>query len=346
MAFEVDLGEIGSVDLTLSAPNTPTVTAKVLDNTVTLNWTDSTSSYAINYYEVRRGASWATATVVGQKQGSFTTVTEYAAGDYKYWVSGVDISGTYGDPGSVTVSVGNPPDYSSLLNVNSVFGGTKINTLTDTNGLLVNINLTETWQSHFTARSWTTIQSQLSAGYDYYAMPTTNTASYEEIIDYGSVITGSKITATLTSQQITGVTTITPTISVKNSVGASWTDFALSSVIYATDFRYVKIRCDFSSSDGNDVLLVQGLNIRFDTKLVNDSGKASALSSDTLGTLVTFNRSFTRVLAIGVTPNSSTACTATYTFTDTLNPTTFRVFIFDTSGSRVSKDFSWSARGV
>ena len=50
--------------------------------------------------------------------------------------------------------------------------------------------------------------------------------------------------------------------------------------------------------------------------------------------------------AINVTPSGTTARIAIYDFVDAPNPTSFKVLLFDTSGNRVSGDFSWQARGT
>jgi hypothetical protein len=346
MAFDDDLGAIASVDYTVDGPSQPSVTARVIDNTVTLSWTDVTTAFSISYFEIRSGATWEAGVVVGQKQGSFTTVTEYSEGEYTYWVAGVDLSGTYGPPNSVTVEVGAPPDFTSQFNQNSTFSGTKVNALLEDGGLLVNVNLTETWATHFTSRSWTTIQDQINAGYAYYALPSTTTSSYEETIDYGSIISGSKITATLTHTHVVGNTTITPTISVKAAIGDAWTNYANTNSVYAVNFRYIKILYDFTSTGNNDLLLATGLNIRSDAKLITDSGSVSAVSTDAGGTLVSFNKPFARVTSIHLTVNGTTGRFAVCNFTDVANPTSFRVLVFSSATARQSASVYWQARGV
>jgi hypothetical protein len=101
------------------------------------------------------------------------------------------------------------------LNVDSTFTGTSTNLTPFGSGLLASINTTETWQSHFTSRSWTTPQDQINAGYPYFAMPSTTTGQYYEDINYGTVLAGTKVATTLTSNVIAGATTITPSISVR-----------------------------------------------------------------------------------------------------------------------------------
>jgi hypothetical protein len=61
---------------------------------------------------------------------------------------------------------------------------------------------------------------------------------------------------------------------------------------------------------------------------------------------VTFNVAFVDVQSIAVTPLATTGVIAVYDFVDAPNPTSFKVLLFNTSGTRVSGGFSWSARGV
>ncbi|NBR22756.1 MAG: host specificity protein J [Micrococcales bacterium] len=335
-----------SLAVTVTVPGTPTLTQQVIDNNVLLRWNDVTQTLPIVSYELRKGSTWATAAVIGTKQGGFTTVFETSSGSYTYFLAGIDSAGNYGTPGSVTAQVNQPPDYVLKLNQNSTWTGTKTNIITAETGQLVNVNTTETWQSHFTARSWTTPQDQINAGYPYFLMPSTTTASYEETFDYGTVLAGTKISATLTSSAVAGSTMITPTVSVRQLSTDPWTNYAGLSEVYATAFRYFKIRYDFTSVGGDDLLLLTALNVRLDSKLRNDSGTGTANAGDTGGTTVNFNLAFVDVDSISVTPLTTSAVLAVYDFTDVPNPTSFKVLLFNTSGTRVSGGFSWSARGV
>jgi hypothetical protein len=402
-----------SVDVPITAPSQPTVTQQVIDNNVLLQWTDATVTLPIDTYELRKGADWATATLIGTKSGRFTSVFETASGTYTYWIAGIDTAGNYGTPGSVSAIVNQPPDYVLKANTDSAFGGTKTNIITDVGGQLVNVNTTETWQSHFTSRSWTTPQDQITAGYTYYAMPSQTTASYEEEFDAGALVAGTKVSATLTSTAIAGSTTITPSLRVRGTTSNSgtysqsattitvtstahglavgdyvyldftsgtatdatyvvatsaantftvtsatsattsgnvscikWITYAGLSQVYATQFRYYRVRYDFASAGGDDLQLLTALNVRLDSKLRNDSGNGTANSGDTGGTVVNFNIAFVDVDSISVTPLNTSAVIAVYDFTDVPNPTSFKVLLYNTSGTRVTGTFSWSARGV
>jgi predicted phage tail protein len=406
-------GTPDDLDVIVTVPTAPTISQQVIDNNVLLRWNDVTQTLPILNYELRRGATWAGGTVIGTKQGGFTTVFETAAGTYTYWLAGIDSAGNYGTPGSVSAVVNQPPDYVLQLNQNSIWAGDETNIYTDTLlGQIVNVNTTETWQSHFTSRSWNTPQDQITAGYTYYLMPSTTTAAYEEEFDYGTVLAGTKVTATLTSSNVVGTTTITPTIRVRGTTSTAatysqttttitvtstahgllsgdyvyldftsgtatdgtyvvataaantftvtapsattsgnvnwikWTSYAGLSEVFSTQFRYFRVRYDFASAGGNDLLLLTALNVRLDSKLRNDAGSGTANSADSGGTTVNFNLAFVDIQSISVTPLSTTGVIAVYDFVDAPNPTSFKVLLFNTSGTRVSGGFSWSARGV
>jgi predicted phage tail protein len=341
-----NVGAAATYDAVVIAPSQPTITQQVIDNNVLLQWTDSTQTLPITSYEVRKGSTYAGSTLIGLKQGRFTTVFESSSATYKYWLTGIDSGGNYGTPGSISAQVNQPPDYVLKLNVDSTFTGTKTNLTALDVGLLASVNTTETWQQHFTSRSWTTLQDQINAGYAYFAMPSPTTAQYYEDVNYGTVLAGTKVATTLTSNVIAGSTTITPTISVKKLIGDPWIVYAGVSSVFATDFQYVRAQYDFASTGGDDLLQITALNVRLDSKLRNDSGNGTANSSDSGGTVVTFNIAFVDVDSISVTPLATSSVTAVYDFVDVPYPTSFKVLLFNSSGARVSGAFSWSARGV
>lgn len=340
-------GTAGTASATVVLPGTVTVTQEVIDNNVLLKWGDATATLPLDYYELRKGLTWAGATVIGRISSRFTAIFESSAGTFTYWVAGVDVAGNVGSTSSVAALVNQPPDYQLQFNQDSTFGGTRSNfTAYDATSFVAPINTTETWASHFTSRGWTTPQDQITAGYPVYAQPTPSSGYYEETFDYGTVLAATKVSASLTYSTVIGTVTVTPTISVKKLVGDAWTDYAGLSSVFVTDFRYVKVRYDFASSGGDDLVNVTGLNVRFDVKLKNDAGLVSAVSTDSGGTAVSFNVSFVDVQSITVTPKGTAARIAVYDFVDVPNPTSFKVLLFDTAGNRVSGDVSWNVKGV
>ena len=277
MTIESWYGDEAATDIIISAPSEPNITQQVVDNNVLLRWNDCTASLPIVAYELRRGATWETAAVIGTKQGGFTTVFETQGGTYTYWLAGIDTAGNYGTPGSVVASVNQPPDYVLKLNQESTFSGTKTNALLNQFGeLLLGLDLTETYEQHFASRSWTTPHAQVDAGFARWIMPSTEAAAYEEVVDYGAVVASSKVSQTLTSTVVEGSFAVTPKISVRLTPSDPWIDFDGVDSAYTTNFRYIKFRYDFASSGGDDLMLLTELNFRLDSKLRNDFGTGQA----------------------------------------------------------------------
>lgn len=273
-------GAAGYYTATVNVPVSVTMTQEVIDNNVLLKWGDATATLPIDYYELRRGSTWAGATVIGRVSARFSAIFETVAGTFTYWVAGYDVAGNPGATSQVSALVNQPPDYTLQYNLDSDFTGTKTNMVFDVDGkLLAPVNTTETWEGHFTSRSWTSPQSQVTALYPIYVQPSNGSGSYEEIVDYGTVLAATKIKATLTYSGVSGSTTVTPTLSVRKLTTDPWTDYAGVSSAFVSDFRYAKIRYDFSSTGGDDIIAITGLNIRFDVKLKNDAGKLSVFPS-------------------------------------------------------------------
>ena len=346
-------GTVGGTTVVISPPSLPTISQQVIDNNVLLRWNDVTGSVPIEYYVVKRSGendSYSSATEIGTKQGLFTTVFETAGATYRYWVAGVDSAGNEGPAHSVVATVNQPPDYILLLDQDSTFAGsgvTKTNAYAASGlGLLVNVATGETWQSHFTNNGATTLQNFISSGFTHYLMPTPASGSYEEIFDYGGLVGGAKVSAILDATTISGSTTIDRDISVRTTASGTWTVYSGVAEVYATNFRYVRLSYRFTSSGGDDLLLVNNLNLRLDSKLKTDAGTGTAFSGDASGTTVSFNESFIDVQSITVTPASTSPLIAVYNFVDAPNPTDFKVLLFTPSGVRTDGTFSWTVRGV
>ncbi len=359
---------------------------EVIDNNVLLNWSAAESVLPILYYSIKKqtSSSLPLDTIqnfkdrgedIGTKQGLFTTVFETIAGTYTYWIAAIDSANNTGHPVSITSSVNQPPDYILRKNVNSIFESqpsvpttvTKQNAFADQGFLFVNVDTTRTYQDHFIGTgssgspqypNWNSFGPN-----EIYGLPSAETGNYEEILDYGTTLAGTKVTMTFTGVDVAGDTTITAKIST-SPTGPSdtpagsynWTDFPLAATnnpiithsAFGTAFRYIKFRFDFASANNDDLLKVSALNMRLDTKQITDSGNGTASASDSSGTVVNFNLTFVDIESITVTPkgtSSTGALIAIYDFTDVPNPTSFKVLLYNSSGTRVSGDFSWTARG-
>ena len=107
----------------------------------------------------------------------------------------------------------------------------------------------------------------------------------------------------------------------------------------------VKYTTDAVSTAGS-LTKITNVQFKLDTKIKNDTGTGTANASDSGGTQVNFNVSFVDVQGIAVTPNTTSAVIAVVDFLDAPNPTSFKVLLYNTSGTRVSGDFTWQCRGT
>lgn len=350
-----NVGVASMTSLTITAPVQPVLTAEVVDNNVLLYWTDAKASLPISEYEIKRGAE-----VVGTKQGLFTSLFETVAGTYTYSVTGIDSAGNYGTPKTLAVTVSQPPDYvlrgdydstfAVAGNVTAVsFSNAKLDT--GVGGVVMPINTTETVAQHFTNHSWSTPQDQITAGYPIFIQPANSPGYYEETIDVGTTLGACKVTVSPNYTVIAGTPTVSVTISL-SEFGSSWVDHPDTTQVFSTNYRYVKVRIAVSGDD-HALINLTGINTRLDAKLKTISGSKACLSSDSGGTTIYITDTrdvggtpeFIDVEAIQVTAAGTSPITAIYDFTDSPNPTSFKILLFNSAGTRVSGTASWTVRG-
>ena len=370
-----NVGTHGQVDVTITAPSAPIVTKNVVDNNVLLYWSESTGTLPVSTYELRRGPEFDTALNIGKKSGGFTTVFETAAGLYIYWLVAIDTAGNYGTPSSMTVNVDQPPDYVLKANNDLDFSGTKVHMAQETDGSwIMPVNTVETFEEHFSERTWESPDDQISAGFEVFIEPADSPGYYEQEIDYGTLMRSTKLTVTPNGKVAAGSPVITIDISVRETPSDPWTDYSDTSSVYLSSFRYAKIRLTVTGG-GTDLYKLADINVKLDTKQRNDAGMGSAHVTDAVsgvnavingvsltnvnplnasgervpdgeGTLVRFNTGFIDVMAIDVSVAAGTSAKfGLYDFVDVPNAAGFKVTLYDQSGTRVGGNFSWSAKG-
>jgi hypothetical protein len=330
--------------LNINGPTVSNLSKRVIDNNILLSWTTTPGTFALLAAEVRRGLDFDTAEVVGRIQGDFTVIFETVAGTYKYWVVLQDIAGLYGKESGIYAIVSQPPDYVLHDQRELALTGTPTSAVISGGVLYAPVDASETFAEHFTDNSYTSPQSQINGGYPYFLQPAPATGSYVETIDYGATIPSSKITITLTRRTVAGTVTISPTIETSPD-NATWTAYAGAYETHASNFRYVRVTLAFSTSDGG-FEEVSGSMVKLDVKTKKIQGTVSAVSTDSGGTSVDITGKFVDVQSITVSPQGTTAAIAIYNFTDTPNPTSFKVLLFNTSGTRISGTVSYTVQGV
>lgn len=357
-----NVGSSASVDVLITAPGQITTRSiDVIDNNILLRWeAPSTGSLPIANYEIRRGADWSTAAVLGRCGGTFQTYFEIVSGTYTYWLAAVDTAGNYGPEASLTATVSQPPDF--ILHSDILY--TLTSDLDHGQESIWNINVMnhaepsdfdilvpvvgETYQQHFVNNSWTSPQDQITAGYPIFIQPAyagTPAGTIEDVIDLGTTLGGSLVSLTYTQVDVDGGCTITPSLAYSPD-GSSWTTEAGVSAVYATNFRYIKWTLSITNSDLTTVTKIQEIRVRTATKEISEDGIATVTTNPVT---VTLTKSFVDISSIQVTPSHQTgkSLVANYAFVDDPNPTTFDIYLYDaTDGSDETGEVSWRVKGV
>ena len=374
-------GQLEEVLFTVAIPSQiPSLKNEVIDNNVLLRWQESVvaaNQLPIIHYNIYRNTTDA-ANLVGQKQGTFTTVFEQVGGNFTYILIPVNSAGVEGNQRSTTANVNQPPDFVLTKEFDSTFSGTIVNGFLDDGGLFFNVNTSRTWQQHFDPNNNDTNRTfGVYGATTVYALPTENSGSYEEIFDTGGDIASTRIEATLglDSNETEGSTDITPLISTApalkdgngnnildgdgNAQPSTFTDKGSgNSNVLGTNFRFIKVKFDFIGADNNDLVKVQSLKVKTFLKRKTDQGRititaaeAAATKPNTnppelLGKNVPLTETFVDVdsitLSIQGQQNSSTGARyVIYDFKDEPNPDLkngFRIFVFTNSGGTPSGD--------
>ena len=352
-----------STDVVITSPGqVASIRAEVVDNNVLIFWTaPSVGTLPVQTYEIYKGATFAGSTLIGDKNGLFTSFFEQAPGTYTYWVRARDSAGNLGTERSVSTFVNQPPDFVLFSDQNpALSGATRSSADFDGSGIVLPFNTTETWDSHYSSRGWNTDNDAIGAGFPIYAQPAPTTGYFEVSIDYGGSIpaTGVQVNPTLTT--IAGTPTNVILISHKLLIGDAWTDMPTGpSAFITTPFRYIKVRLTATTSgSGVGVYRCTNLNIKLNVKQKSFAGQGTANSGDSGGTLFYLTtdgnapgggNALLFVDCFGpplVQPAGTTPIMAVVDFTDVPNPQSFRVLLFNDAGVRQTAAISWTARGV
>jgi hypothetical protein len=330
-------------EIVVPALGTPSISSQVIDNNVLLYWTIPSSAFEIDHYNVyKEGVEFA------QIKGSFITRFEAAAGTYSYSVEAVDIAGNISPLGVTSATVRQPPDYVLQDEYITDFSpGTFVNAVLSGGKLIACVDLTETFQAHFTSKSWTSPQDQVTAGYDYYIQDNLLTGSYEEKIDYGTILTNIIVNVTYIKEIYSGTSDVT--VVVKMAVSdddVSYSSWSSGVSQFFQSFRYLKIRLEFTAPNDDAMIALSTLKIALNVKREVDSGSVDALASDSTGTVALFNKAYKDVDSVTAETDDIQPLDVVVDFVDVPNPTSFKVYVFDGKGQRVDATVYWKARGI
>lgn len=329
----------------ISAISAPVITSKVISNNVLLYWTIPTSTFNVNYYNIYKDG-----VLQGRVQGTFEAVFEVTSGTYSYTVEAVDIVGNVGTLSAAVVSqVGSPTDFILYATLTSTFSGSKTQCkkelIGSTNYLLACVDITTDYDTHFSSPGWATPQAQVTAGYPYFIQPAKTTGSYVETFDFGVILSNIIVVVNWNQTPVVGTITVATTTLEYSTDGATWSAPATGTSTFATALRYVRLTMNFAGTS-TALAYFSNLQCLLNVHRETDAGTGSAVSTDAGGTTVLFNKAFRSVDSINVTPRSTVSAYAVVNFTSVVNPTSFKVLVFDSAGARLSKDFDWIARGI
>lgn len=100
--------EASSSTVTINAPSAPTVTVAFEGAIAAIRWTASAGHFPIVEYEVRYGATFGAATVVGRVTATSLKLRADWGGARRWWVVGIDAAGNFGTPGTAVETIEAP----------------------------------------------------------------------------------------------------------------------------------------------------------------------------------------------------------------------------------------------
>lgn len=103
-----------SVTVTIAPPSAPSVSWTLSGPDEIITWTEPASGFAIDWYDVRYGASWAAGVSVGTTKATFLRRKVDYFGARTYWVNGIDIATNVGTAGGLASNVNYPNTVTGL----------------------------------------------------------------------------------------------------------------------------------------------------------------------------------------------------------------------------------------
>lgn len=245
----LNIGAAAVLDASIDPPSKVTnLRPEVIDNNVLLRWGEpNVHTLPIDHYKVYRGDVFATAELVGQADTTFVALFEILSGTFTYWVTAVDTAGNEGPEVGTEAFVDEPPDFEvfddltvDLSTVDELVNAKVIDD--DPSTILCPIFVDKTYEEHFQMQSITTPQQQIDAGYPRYIQPNAQWARVVKIIDHGVTLPASIITVNFLRDDIVS-SPPQETLTVGYSLdGISYTEVEGQSRIFASSYRYVRVK--------------------------------------------------------------------------------------------------------
>jgi hypothetical protein len=263
--------------------------------------------------------------------GVTTILTDLGGGEYEFSISAVTTQ-TTAKPVRAVVYIADSTGTGT--------GRIVIATPTAGNGIYI-------WEHQLALGSavlprWYTPQNQIDAGFPVVIQPNLSPAYYEEVVDYGTVLAGTRITVNLNALDLVGSVARSCKISVSTD-GVIYTDYDDVWQVYASNFQFVKYLLTFTASNSTDLIEVEAINYRLDLKHKTRSIPVTFAAGDAAGTEIyltddgtaTGNKLFMDA-KVTFQPYGTARLSWVVDFTDVPDPLSCKVLVWDSAGTRVS----------
>lgn len=334
-----------SLDLTISPPGqTGTIEALAIFQIVKLTWTDAPrGTFPVAEYKIFKGDTFAGSTQIGKISATIFPVQEQAGGTFTYWVQPFDTYGNAGTESYVTVSV-KAFTFFQLITDTILSGGDAdlTNAVFEANEIILPVNTTETWDEHFTDNSWTNFDDQGTAGFPIWYEPSETSGSAVFEFDYGSLIDTAQVAFVVDGEWVDGGGSVVFKVATSDDA-VTWDEETATSKI-GTNFQYARLTVEVTPTDTASLYSFDSPRILLEVVTEDDYGTVSALSTDVSGTDIVYNKDFLDVFEDSVILQYKGA--NSYITGYTFSGNTASVYLWDTSGIRVSGSVSWRVSGI
>lgn len=354
----------GDCDFPVTAPGKVQFeNCATVDNNVMLYWTEPDRIFfPIREYIFSEIDEDGYDMEIGRIDALFASSFETVSGEYIYGITPVDVGGNRGTMSSIKMTVSQPPDFVFYHNLDSLFNGIKTNFVLDGRGSMIGPVPDETWEENLTRSTQVagkvieTWQAKIDEGFTTWMAPAAVSGVYVEIVDVGKLVPSTKITVTISSRALSGNPFFACKIEVSQDKVVWRTIADNATVVYATQFRYVRYTITVSGGMTD----ISNINYSLDVKRKIDFGRIDVKATDNgdgwisesetpmlTGKWIDFNVDFIDVESLPK-PNivNNENLTAFTVFKDMENPKGFRIFVKDKNGNRAAGTVDWAAYGV
>lgn len=266
--------------VTKLAPNPPVnFGGFAVHNTASFGWqAPAITTLPISHYLLKKGATYATAVLLGRVDNTFSDYSDLAAGTDIYWLVSVDNDRRESAPVSYQLTVFLPRDYQLVANWTSDFSGTLVNALVEAGALVLPVNTTETIDQHFTNNGWASPQDQINAGFPIFIQPGAVSGSYKEVRDYGTTLASMGVRVLVQLETVVGIVAYTVTIRVAQDAGFTVGVQTFTGLVaLASNFRYVEVTVTVTATNNQGIGRIpeRGLIIKLDARVLTERGRVS-----------------------------------------------------------------------